>query len=423
MSGTTPDPTSGPRRRPGRDAIIAAADDALGTADLDRLIHFLGPRPLARAAGISPGTITHHFESTREIAEETIEQALERFLPEGVHEMLLDAIEKVESDRDGMFAMVRDAAEMDFAYSASQVSANSAYFLACIAAPNDPGAAALVRGHYDRYRSNIRWVYAAIAARLGRGFDEAHGFTPESVATLMTALVDGFVLLHRFDPERPIVDLYVETTLRLFEAATVPLAEPELPTVEDRLVAHAPGAAEQVGATASDEYLASVRAAVALYDEGGWESLHPHLIAARAGLRPGAVAGILDGRAGAANLVWQARFLPQLVDDFAGDIAVDGDAVAAIKAHQRRLVRITHRHPRLSGAMIGHLLDRAARTAGVTSESAEPLYDVLLPYVDPHIAAHITHGTITGAVLDRGPTERTADRLTQGWDIPLTVDQ
>ena len=195
------DVAQGPRRLPAearRRLILDAARDSI----LARGLAAVSVREIARAAGVSSGTVTHHFPTVDGILSAVLRQESERF-----RESLMAALTERRSPLDGLLRMgdrlLADDGEVRDYW--------SLWLDHWARAVHDPQLAEWQGERYDAWRE-----LAAGLIREGMQAGELRRVDPSAVARELMALIDGLALQTFLTPSR----LTHAQARRLFAAAT-----------------------------------------------------------------------------------------------------------------------------------------------------------------------------------------------------------
>lgn len=167
------------RRGEGREAILAATIGVVAEGGIDAVTH----RRVAAAAGVSPGSATHHFSSREDLLREALRFYLQ--LADGLLESLVEATRAIEPPVDRVRQLLRALVEHELA----DLPLLRAEYELLLFASRDESLAAAVQ------RWESRWV-AFIAGALERG----GAVRPIEAARTILNLVRGFELECLLDP-------------------------------------------------------------------------------------------------------------------------------------------------------------------------------------------------------------------------------
>ncbi len=300
--------------RPGRRTeLLSTAADLIGTSTLSEVLSFLGPRLLAKEAGISPGTVTHHFPAGEgmigrlaaghafarvpaDAAMKTLMGHLDNSLNQ-LKQLGGEALSLLEAALIEELAFYSpDATTGDMAIEAEE----TALLLAAAVAPRDEAAASLLREHMDPHRVVTEKLCEEVALILGRTWIK--DIDARSMALAINALAFGFICLRRFDQVGAPLQEYARIVLRLFDASTHTLGS------EPRDYRESFGPFDSGSGVDLRKRTAIEQAAVSLYEEhrgkDGWRAVSVAAVASKAKVsRPTVVANFRDTN-GLAAAVW-----------------------------------------------------------------------------------------------------------------------
>lgn len=348
------------RRAGGRAGLLVVARELLSGLALEDVCGFLGPRPVARAAGVSPGAVGHHFGEVsvaRSLFAELFES--DRSRVESSVDLLVAAQAALADGEHEAMRLAAAAAAADLRANIEDRELSVASFLAYAVAGSDAEVAALLRGFYGEMQDRFAGVYAAFARATGRRFDGDAGFSAETVAVLLTAVADGLIVRSTFDPDGVDPDLFAETAIRLFDATTVLARFPEASAAE-RILAEAQRRVP--GASAADQELEDlvVAAAVSVYCESGWREVWEPQIARVARVTQQTVRGVTGTRNQLGARLWVALHLDGLREGVDLD-PVGGDGTAGlVDRHVARLIEGVYADPELAATLVAGHLERLA---------------------------------------------------------------
>jgi AcrR family transcriptional regulator len=363
------------QKRSGRDLVIEAASDLIAEATLDDVVAFLGPRSVARKARVAVGTVTYHFPTGGvHLGEAALARAAGRVGDDQLN-LLSRSMRAVASDEeaseetavdDFLTALARNLMVNSPAEPGSDPpveSREAAMYLAAAVAPRDARARRAMRDNLESNRLIREEIADSMLSHRRRRWRP--GVDKETLALAQEALIYGFLLIRRFDPDRGDPQVYAAMAMRLFDACTVPESVPDTPDYRDSLLI-----TDKIIRLDGPKLEAIVEAATEVYREFGWNGLNPVAVAERAGLfRPTVLANFKDRNSLAAP-VW-ARFLPDLDQAAQRDLPLPVSAAA--HASLQRVATIAHRDRALTAALIGELMCRAAqREAASPDDVADP---------------------------------------------------
>jgi AcrR family transcriptional regulator len=313
---------------------------------------------VAEAAGVSPGTITHHFppQSKRprgSLPYAALQRALDRVgnfpveetadiltaaaaaLDDGDPDAADDIARALEKD---MLAFSPDGGPSDPVVESEEI----ALFLAAAAGPHDPIAAQVVRDFCKPMRATYEAANERLLAATRRRF--RLGVDGASFAVIQEALCDGFIWIRRFDPDAAPTRMFTDAWMRLFEACTLPAA-----TFDEGHSAESVFRLPEGSKLDPDKRAAIAVAAARVYDSRGWDGLTVLAVAEEAGVsRPTVVAHFGD-RNGLAAAVW-TRHIPGLRAEADRD---SGKPVhIALTNHLRRITEIARVDRYLTAAFL-----------------------------------------------------------------------
>ncbi len=282
---------------------------------------------------------------------------------------------------------IAQAARANLAMLFERLAPNTRIYLQAAAAPNDPVARESLRNEYDGLRAGYAALYQQFADGLGRVFDD--GYDARTMATVLTALADGFLLLRRFAPGHADPELYAETAIRIFDAITTPeIGAVDRRTARQRIRDEASGrTVEGLLFAEHADHDRLVAVALELYDGHGVGAVTVSNVAAAAGVGPLAVETFAVDDLGLSAVVWEARWLGGLLE---ATLRPDGEPSASLDETLALLTRSVHADAVLAArfvaaqqlsfrtradAMRHRALDRElARLAGVAVTSTTPPY-------------------------------------------------
>lgn len=397
----------GPGRRVGVGPLVDAAVERLLEADLADLLSFLTFATVADRAGVRPATVQHHFKKRSPDAKpnERIAHATVLRVIGGDEERATDNVERASAvshelrkKPEATMQAFRSIAAATLRTNLANRATNRTTLLTAAVADGDPTAASILRDWYGEFAKSIEPLYERLIDAFDRRFDTEAGFDSHSYAVLLSALTDGLILRHRFDPDEVDPELYGEVVIRLFEACTVTgSAGDELP-VDLRLlhggVAHAP--VPPGSGLDPDKRSAMVAAATALYDARlDTSDLTGAAVARLAGVSRTTVLSHFADASGLAWAVW-GRFLPEFERHLQRDHDRGRPAVAVIERHLQRLAERAHEHPALTALAFEAAVRyrTRSRTSGLDPTDPQllvPLPHVLVPVIIDH-ADHLRPG-------------------------------
>src|SRR5579885_972275 len=166
-------------RRIGRDALVAAGLALLDEGTLTDVTGWIGVRPVAERAGVSPSTVSHHFSPTgdriapqRALARTVIHRGLQLGY-EATDESRTRIAETAalsamgtELTTEAMAAVA--AADVETWTTNRNRPALTARYLALAAAPNDDDAQTLLLERDERTRNRMVPLYDAVVDALDR---------------------------------------------------------------------------------------------------------------------------------------------------------------------------------------------------------------------------------------------------------------
>lgn len=303
--------------RTGRTRILDAATDLMAQSTLDEVGAFMGARAVARAGGVSPGTITHHFPAGSEsLGRAAIRRAFERVGWAMTDQLALGmsrAVSKLYTDAEAGLTEVANALIAEVAaYSPDSTddfngiveAEETACLLTAAVAPRDPEAAKVMREFFAPHRRQTEEVCEAAARALGRVW--VSDATSRTMALAVNSLANGFIFFRRFDIHSAPLEEYAKCVLLLFDAISNPRTD-DAQGYRESLV---PGTRKF--AVDPNKRLLIAQAALLVYQSGGWSELSVAEVARKAGVsRPTVVANFRD-RNGLAAAVWSERHLRNL---------------------------------------------------------------------------------------------------------------
>jgi AcrR family transcriptional regulator len=409
------DKERGTRSRLGRSALIDAAADLFAEVDLDAVTAFLGPRAVARRAGVAVGTVTYHFpKSVGDLGQAALAQAFGR----AGDTQLAALAESMEAAGSGDGKSEETAIGDFMAALAQNVEANSpdhgpadpivearetALFLAASVAPRDKRAATALE---DSLESN-RLIRESIAERMlaHRRRRWRDGITKETAALAQEALVFGFLMIRRFDKLRGRSDVYTAMAMRLFDACTVPESIAETPDYHDSLLVR-----PKIPRLDMEKRAAIALAAARVYEDSGWHGLTTVAVAEEAGVSRATVVANFNDQRGLAAAVW-ARRMPELRP--ASEHDAELPLHRAAHATFERLATTARRDRTLSAAFLEGVLAFAMEHGPpVPGNLADPRNLVPLPQLlKPIIQRHSSQFRPGNADIDQQVSD-TAELLT-----------
>ncbi len=410
--------------RLGRSHLIGAASDSFSEVMLEDVTGFLGPRAIARRAGVSLGTVTYHFPGS---SGDLVEAALAYAYEQGETDSWSSLADDMDTAGSGLGRSEETAIDDILLVMAQNLEANSpsngfadpgvearetAFYLAAAVAPRDRRAAQALHGGIDSNRVVREAIADLMLTHRSRRWRD--GVTTESAARAQEALIYGFLLIRRFDRARCTAEEYAGMAVRLFDACSVSEYVPEAPDYRDSLlvpsrIPHLDGA----------KRVAIAQAAAHVYEEAGWQGLTMVAVAERAGVsRPTVVANFKDRR-GLAAAVW-ARNLPELRT--AAEQEAPLPVSHAVHAHLERLATVARRDRALSAAFTEGVFAYAmTHGAPIPDDPADPRTLVpLSPLIEPAIQQHKGQFRSGNADSERAVSD-TATLLTdQGLQLAMT---
>lgn len=339
----------------GTDALLQAGAELLTAARLQDVLSFVGVRAVAHRADVMPGTVTHHFGSgprhnrrgNPQLAEGVARHALMRLgierVRNGVARLRAEIEELRAGDEGALRRFARAAAgALERDRDESRLPHQHALHACLLAAPQDPVAAELLRSYYAEADEQMMEVYEGLTEATGRQL--APGVSARDLTVAMSALVDGFIIRHRFDPTETDIELLADAALRLFQATTTDRRTRRHPSPADLL--EPPGEGE-LDEDAKD---AVVLAAQDLYDESfDWDAVTLAAVADRAKVNRADVRAHFGDEHGLAAAVLM-RYIPFL------ERAIERDRLLPVErvltSHLQRLIEIVREHRQVSGAYL-----------------------------------------------------------------------
>ena len=406
------------RRVGGRDALIDAAGHLVAGATLDDVAGLLGTRRLARAAGVTPTSVTPHFPGSSQAL-----ACMAHWLHDDAGAVaaseaeLTEAFEAFAAGSNDAMELISGAAHDLLADNIADVVLRAAAHLAFLVAPSDDDVAALLGEFYGSVLERTSTIYAAFARATGRRFDEEAGYSPESVSVLITALADGLISRSSFDADRVDPALFAETVIRIFDSATVVGRRPYRgPSA--RLLAEAQRRSPGVAEIDRQSVARVLAAALDIYDESGWRAVWQPAVAGRAGVTQPAVEHAYDTRNALGAAMWAARHLDRIELAATADEPDDG----ALGRHVARVVDAAAADPELAATVVAAHLERLAAfkvpSTARRGDQFDRVVDVLVDVVarcgaDGDVDADlVTSGAFQAAITDRhAPVGEVAQRL------------
>ena len=341
-------------QRRGPSHLREAAAQLLASAVLKDVTSFIGPQTVSRQAGVSAGTVTHHFPKSEQLAQEALRQALTSVGDAELQELasrLRQAVDQVRAGRhDGLEAVARrlewelgryspEGGEADPRFEAEE----TAWFLAGAVAPCDEVARDLLRLAAEPLNSMTHEIVHELMAATDRGWQR--GVDDLSFTTTVNALASGFLSTRRFNLEGAPLSLYSEMVVRLFECCTTPSALPPVDYREALLFSPEESPLD-IG-----KREAVARAALAIYQSTkDWKLVTIAAGAERAGVsRPTVMANFGD-RGGLVSAIWAMLHLPGL--RLAADRTISLPVGQALHRALWRLAEPARSHRQLTGAML-----------------------------------------------------------------------
>jgi AcrR family transcriptional regulator len=203
-----------------RSRIMEATRTALSERGAEQLLGGLSLREIARAAGMSPATVTYHFPTMRELAIALVEDQFTG-LPSLPVDAIASALELAQ--REGLGAMARAAAQTNWEWLTTPEELRfSMEELRALAASGGPDGDALrqpIQGGYDGWIAELTELYRRTADTLGLEF--RGGFTPEEMTRIVMAVVSGLVWQRLVDPEAVRADLAADAVVTVVSAVFV----------------------------------------------------------------------------------------------------------------------------------------------------------------------------------------------------------
>ncbi len=361
----------------GREALLEAAVLLLDGTTLADVTARAGVRAVAEQAGVSPSTVSHHFSTrgTRSatngaLAETLIEQTLDRRLAitdstrRKVADLALAAA--TSNTAPGMEVLAQIAASNieDWTQPQARVMLTARY-LAYAAAGADPRARRILAARDARLRDRLVLPYQTLFGLLGRAWIE--GWDEERFAVVTSALADGFIMRHRFDPSLAPPALYGEVVVHLLDAVSI-----EQPIVDQPLRRHlAP--LPRTSTLDPHKRDAIVNGAVQLYNEAGWSAITVASVAAAAGVNRATVNAHFRNRIGLSAPIF-ASFLPTLDAAIRADTAPS--AITILRNHLERLAAIAQHHYQLTSALLTSWYEPATSGREGSSQAPSPAFVV-----------------------------------------------
>lgn len=344
----------------GVDPLLDAAVAQVEEADLADLLSFLTFASVAQRAGVRPATVQHHFAKRDSDAKpnERLAQAAVLRLIGGERMRATDGVSRASEAAGELRTRPETTMENFRTIAAATLRANladsgkcRATLLTAAAAGTDATAASILDDWYGEFAKVIVPLYSTLVDAFDRRFDTEAGFDPRSYAVLMSALVDGLVLRHQFDPDAVDPEVYGEFVVRSFEACTIEQTGVETAPVDARLLRrqriHAP---VPPGSTLDPEKrIAVFDAAGAIYDADGVAGLTIAAVARLAGVSRSTVTSHVGDVSGLAAAVC-ARFLPDLERRIQRDHDRGRPSIGVIERHFARVAEIVQEHTELSAA-------------------------------------------------------------------------
>jgi AcrR family transcriptional regulator len=299
----------------GRARIANAAADLISTATLEEVAGFLGPRSVARAAGVSVGTVTHHFPSDGEsVARAAVSYALHRPGWNSLEQLaagIADGLDDLTAEGERALPVLADVLIKDLLGYSPEVGARdsvveageTAAFLVAAVAPRDARAAAVMRTDSHAQREVTVALCRAVVDRLPRKWSD--DVSADEFALTVNALAAGFLWFRRFDQDGTPLRIYAAMVMRLLEACTDPLVGEPHDYRQSLIPSGSRFGLDQ------EKRVAIAAAAVRVYERGRWPELTVAEVAREAAVsRPTVVANYQD-RNGLAAAVWMTKqFVP-----------------------------------------------------------------------------------------------------------------
>jgi AcrR family transcriptional regulator len=359
----------------GRDAVLRAAVELLGGADLDQLLGFLSYRAVAAQAHVRPGTVEYHFGAKRELTLATVTEA-STFWGDQDYDEILGALAAL-GDGSGDLAGLATAMSNELRRLSpggprppALEGAATAVVAMVAAAPHDPDARTALREEEGRALASYGRLVEATLAATGRSC--RHGYDVERIAQLTQSLAMGFMMVRRYDTENAPIDLFADAWLRLFLAVTRDVADNE----PDAMVRVSAGYGLATAAdTATRERL--VEATQQVYAERGWLGLTGAAVGAAAGVPTVEVMRLLGDRRGLAAAVWAGR-LPRLVRVLA-HLDRSSDLEPVVRGFLDELVGTAREDMALTAAYVEGVLVAATTQVPGTQQPDDPRPLVPLP--------------------------------------------
>ena len=358
-----------------------------------------GVRRVSQAAGVSPATVTHHFRPSgtgrnERLATAALDHAINRGAfgastsvaeaaldavialrsgdPEALRRLALVAADDIlywspdevspdgaggsdegsngpaadeRTERHGV-GTERGGSEADAAHLTVREATNTAILTGAAVARNDPAVAAILRRHYGTVTDIYASLYDAVLDASDRRL--IAGLTTRDIATLLTALADGFIVRRSFEPYAATPDLYGEAVVRLYDALTSPRDAPEDRDLSDHLLPLPSGSNLD-----AHKRTAIAQAAQHVYDRQGWAGLTITAVQEAAAVSRRTIVANFGDRNGLAAAVW-SQHLPRLSHALTAD--ADLPIARRIGRHLERLAALVHAHRDLTGGLLEALL-------------------------------------------------------------------
>ena len=207
-----------------RAGIIAAAWDAVDDTGVEQLLAGVSLRDVAKRAGVSPSTVTYHFESMAALADAMAEALLAQ-----LSMVPVEAVEELLLVEGGNAAdSIRAAADLNWAIlTLEEEQRYERRLMRLFAATGSPRDGERLRrlfstGYWGAFLPYLEDVYTRAVELLGLRFIEP--FTAESVARIGAALNESMVQQWMIDPGVVRPTLHSDALVALVSAVTVPEA-------------------------------------------------------------------------------------------------------------------------------------------------------------------------------------------------------
>jgi AcrR family transcriptional regulator len=274
---------------------------------------------------------------------------------------------------------ITDAAAQDI-LGYSDPAVDTAVYAALAVAPRDAAAKSMLRRLYADLAAMYESVYPELAEATGRRF--VREISPSDFSIAMTALADGILARHRFDPDPKLPELFAEVAVRLFWSVTVDQAILDEPTPADLLVPLPPGSALD-----PHKHQAIATAAAELYaNRQRWEDVTIDSVAAQASVNRTTVTSHFGGRNGLAAIIW-ARHVPSIREVVKRTCEAGKAFDGILWSYVQRIAEIARIHNDVTGAYL-HVLFSFIKGPSSHNSSADPRRLVLLPEI---LADEIRH--------------------------------